>query len=247
MLAPERLRIAPIHTENGALVVSLAADVRARVLVGPRPPVPPDIPKLPPPQTLPAPSNSFAVSVPVMLPYDEAARLAMEQLRTKPIHAGTTQILIDRLKILPSRADVIVQARFCTRQSWDVLGLFDSCGEGYLRGAPQYDAKTGKIRVSRVRYDIATYSLFLTAIRGLARDAVAKEIGRHLVFDVSPNIGKIQHELREALSKPQGKGVLISGRIDSFGDPVLRWTTDGFIALFTAKGSLSAQLSPKAM
>jgi hypothetical protein len=243
LLSPERLRVMPIHTEDSALVIALAADVRAHVIVGPRPPVPENIPELPPPQTLQAPSNAFAVAIPVVLPYREATRLAMERLKRKPIRAGTMQVRVSKLQILPSRDDVIVEAHFCLRQSWDIFGLFDSCGEGYLRGVPQFDASTGKIRVTHVRYDIATYNLMLSALRGLAGDALAKQIEQHLVFDESGEIAKLKSEIRDALSKPQGKGIAITGHIDAFGDPTLRWTRDGFLALFTASGTLSANLS----
>lgn len=243
LLAPEQLGVTPLHTENGAIVIALAADVRAHVMVGPRPPAPDSIAKLPRPATLGASSSTFAVAVPVELPYGEAAQLAMDRLRKKPIRAGTTEIRIAKLQILPSRDDVIVQARFCIRQSWDIFGLFDSCGEGYLRGVPQYDASTGKIRVARVRYDIATYNLLLSALRGLAGDALAKQIEGHLVFDESHEIAKLKSEIANALSKPQGRGIAITGHIKSFGDPTLRWTKDGFLALFTASGTLSANLS----
>jgi len=245
LLAPERLRLTPIHTENGTLVIALAADVRAHVIVGPRPPAPETIPKLPPPQTLQAPSNAFAVAVPVMVSYGEAARLAMQRLKKKPIHAGTTQVRIEKLQFLPSRDDVIVQAYFCVGQSWDFLRLFDACGAGYLRGTPQYDAKNGKIRISHVRYDLATYSLLLSAVHAIAGEEVGKALEQQLVFDESRQIAKLKDEIRAALAKPQGKGVAITGKIQSFGDPTLRWTKDGFIALFTANGTLSANLAVK--
>jgi hypothetical protein len=245
LLSPERLRVTPVHTENGNLVIALAADVRAHVLVGPRPEGPEAVPKLPPAQTLEAPSNAFAISVPVLLPYREAARLAIVRLKRKPIYAGTSQVLIDKLQILPSRDDVIVQAHFCMRQSWDLLGLFDSCGEGFLRGVPQYDPRSGKIRVVHVQLDIATYNLLLNAVRGIAGDAIAKVVEQHLVFDESGQIAKLKNEIRVALAKPQGKGVAITGQIKSFGNPTLHWTRDGFIALFTASGTLSANLNVK--
>ena len=245
LLSPEQIKVTPIHTENGALVIALAAAVRAHVIVGPRPEVPEKLPKLPPPQTLQAPSNTFAVSVPVMLPYHEAARLAVVRLKRKPIYAGTSQILIDKLQILPSHDDVIVEAHFCMRQNWDLFGLFDSCGEGYLRGVPEYDSKSGRIHVSHVRLDIATYNLLLNAVRGIAGDTIAKIVEQHLVFDESRQIAKLKDEVRAALAKPQGKGVAITGQIRSFGDPTLHWTKDGFIALFTANGTLSANLNVK--
>jgi len=43
----------------------------------------------PPPAPVNGPSNHFAVSVPVVLPYDQAAKLALEALQKNPPRAGS--------------------------------------------------------------------------------------------------------------------------------------------------------------
>src|ERR1051326_7849601 len=91
LLAPERLRVTPLRTVDGNLVISLAADVRAHVVVGSAPAAPASIVKLPPPEVLAAPANTFAVSVPVTLSYADAARIAIQHLRKKPLRVGKSQ------------------------------------------------------------------------------------------------------------------------------------------------------------
>lgn len=245
LLSPEHLRITPLTTENESLAIALAADVRARVIVG-TPPAPPTAPvRLPPPEPLHTRSNMFRAAVPVSLSYGNAVRIAMDKLKKKPLHVGKTQVRIDKLQILPSAQDLVVAARFCIVQGWDFTHLLDSCGEVYLRGAPQFDAKTNIIRIANLHYDIATENLILKVMHALAGDQLGKALEQHLVFDESREVAKLKNEITGALAKPQGRGIAITGKIDSFGDPKLSWNNGGFLALVTATGTVSAGLSMK--
>jgi hypothetical protein len=245
VLAPQQLRITPIHTVNNALVVAMAADVRARVVLGDKPPVPQNPPPLPKPQPLQSASNGFTLAVPVTLSYGDAVKLAMAQMKKHPLKAAGAKVEIDKLHILPSGQDVVVAAHFCVGQKWDFTGLLSSCGDGYLRGVPKFDAATGKLRIDNVHYDIGTENLMLRIMKFLAGDELAKALQEHLVFDESKEIAKLENNIRDTLAKPQGKGVLLAGQIKSFGEPTLHWTKDGFIALLTATGTVSASISMK--
>lgn len=247
VLSPERIRVTPLHTIDGALVISLAADVRGHVVVGNAPAAPETLPKLPAPEPLEAPSNRFEVALPVTLSYGDAARLAMQHLKKKPLHVGKLQVRIDKLQIQPSGQDLIVAAQFCVPQAWDFSHLLDSCGQGYLRGTPQFDPKTSTIRVSNLHYDIGTENLMLRTVRALAGDAFGKVLQQNLVFDESKQIAKLKSDIAGALAKPQGRGIALAGKIESFGEPEVSWTKDGFLALLTAKGTLAANLNLKGM
>jgi hypothetical protein len=245
LLAPEALRIGRVQTVNGSLVVSLAADVRGRVVIGDTPPVPDKVLPLPRPEPLGTPSNRFAFTIPVTLPYDEAAKLALAQIQKKPPHVGSAQIKITKLEILPSGQDVVVAVHFCVAQKWDVFGWFDSCGDGYLRGMPVFDAATNNVRIANVHYDIGTEDMLLAVMHWLAGDELATQLQQHLVFNVAHDMDKLEASVTKALAKPQGKGVVISGQVTSFGPPTLGWTDKGFLALFTANGTVNASLDLK--
>ncbi|MGB8364732.1 MAG: DUF4403 family protein [Rhizomicrobium sp.] len=245
VLAPERIRISGPTTQNNAFVVSMGIDVRARVVVGDSPPEQPIDRALPAPAPLAAPANRFSFVVPVLLPYDEAAALAMRKLSGMPLRIGGALVRFERLAILPSGEDVIIAARFCVAQSWDKFGWFDSCGEGYLRGQPVFDAQSGTIRIARVHYDIATEGAILAAMRALAGDELSKALETKLVFHIARDIAKLDDELKTALARPQGRGVIVSGEVQSFGAPQLTWTKDGFLATFPAEGTIRAELNLK--
>ncbi|MFL5239286.1 MAG: DUF4403 family protein [Rhizomicrobium sp.] len=247
VLSPERLRITPLSTADGALVISLAAEVRGHVVVGQHPPVAETLPKLPAPQVLDAPSNRFEVTVPATLSFADAARLAMQHLKKKPLGAGKVRVRIDKLEILPSGQDLVVAAQFCVPQGWDFTHLLDSCGQVYLRGMPQFDAKASTIRISNVHYDIATENLMLRLMRALAGNEIGKALEQNLVFDESKQISKLKTDIAAALAKPEGRGIALTGKIDSFGEPKVSWTKDGFLALMSAKGTLAAKLNMKGM
>jgi Domain of unknown function (DUF4403) len=245
MLEPERVRISQPATRADSMIVSLGVDVHARVVVGEQPPDGTPDRALPPPSKLAAPSDRFAVVVPVLLPYGEAADLAMQKIAKNPVKAGSAKVRFEKLEILPSGQDVVVAARFCVGQGWDPFGWFDSCGEGYLRGLPVFDAHANVIRIVNVHYDIATEGMILATMRMLAGDSLSKALETKLVFSVGRDIDKLDAELKTALAKPQGRGVIVSGDIQSFGTPSLTWTKDGFLATFPANGTIRADLDLK--
>jgi hypothetical protein len=145
-----------------------------------------------------------------------------------------------RLEILPSGQDVILAASFCVDQRWDPTGLLSSCGSGYLRGLPKFDAASGTIRVVNVHYDVLTQGLMLSAVHALAGAALGHDLETRLTFSVASDLAKLRNQIGEAIARPQGRDVTISGRVEAFGAPSLTWTKDGFLATFTATGSVDA-------
>ena len=242
VLEPQALRIGRVESEEDALQVALAATVRGRVVIAAYPPPVKPLP-LPRPLPLGTPSSVFAFTIPVTLSYDEAAKLALDRLKKKPLHVGSTELKFDALKILPSGQDVVVGLHFCVAQSWDPFGWFDSCGEGYLRGVPVFDAATNEVRIAHVHYDPGTEDLLVKTMRWLAGGDLARQIEPHLVFNVARDMAKLEASVTRALAKPQGSGVQIYGEVQSFGRPTLGWTEQGFLALFTAKGAVHASLN----
>lgn len=244
VLNPQRIRIAQPTTQHDAFEVSLGVEVQARVVVSDRPPEEPlKTPPLPAPAPLSAPSNRFSFVVPALLPYDEAASLALARLDKKPLHMGSATVRFEKLEILPSGQDVVVALRFCVVQGWDPFGWFDACGDGYLRGAPVFDAASGTIRIAHVHYDIATQNLMLNLLKTIESDELDRLVQNNLVFSVASDLAKLDAELKTALAKPQRRGVSITGEIGSFGVPSLTWTKDGFLATFPAQGTISADLN----
>lgn len=242
VLEPVSVRVAQPSIRNDALVMAMGVEARAHVVVSETPPAGAPTRALPPPAPLGAASNRFAFVVPVLLPYGEAAALAQQRLAKTPIKLAGGHVRVERLAILPSGQDVVVAARFCVTQSWDPFGWFDSCGEGYLRGTPEFDAATRTIRIARIHYDIATEDMLLAAMRWLAGDEFGKTLETKLVFGVGRDLDKLDSELKSALARPQGRGVVISGTVDSFGRPSLTWTEQGFLATFPASGTIKAEL-----
>jgi len=244
LLEPEKISIAGPFTNNNVLSASISVQGRAHIVIADSEPQVKLAP-LPDPSPAAAASNAFAVSVPVLLPYAEAASLALQRLRDHPPRVSAAKVRFDKLEFLPSGQDVIVATHFCVAQSWDPFGWFDACGTAYLRGAPAFDPKTQTIRVIRVHYDIASENAMLAAMRALAGDELGKAMQTRLVFDVSKNIAKLEDDLRKTLAKRPARGVIITGDIQSFGPPTLTWTDEGFLADFTARGTIMADLNIK--
>jgi hypothetical protein len=242
VLQPERIRVGMPTVANNTLTAGLGVDVRARLVVSDdRPAVVPTL--LPPPASVAGPANHFAVSVPAVLPYSEAASLALDTLKKNPPRIGTHILQINALKITPSGQDVVIEAGFCIAEKWDPSDTLSGCGSGYLRGVPQYDAASQTIRIAHVHYDVLTQNWMLSVMRGLAGGDLAKAMEQALQFKVAGQIKSVQDSVRSSLAHPAGgEGMTISGVVQSFGPVTLSWTRDGFVATMSAEGSVHADL-----
>lgn len=241
VLQPERMRVGLPTVTGDALTMGLGIDARARFVASEDAPRVTPTP-LPPPAAVNGPSNHFAVSVPVVLTYDEAARLGLEAMQKKPPRAGSHTIAVSKLEIIPSGQDVVIYASFCIGERWDPTEALSGCGSGYLRGQPQFDPVTETIRIANLHFDVLTQDWMLRMMRGLAGGDLGKAMEKALQFKVGDQIRKVQSDVAAALAKPQGGVVAISGEVQSFGPATLTWSKDGFVTTMSAEGSVKAEL-----
>jgi hypothetical protein len=237
VLKPRSLGIMQPQIGNGALTLSLAVTARGEVVVQDEKPVNPPTP-LPEPAPLAQASNRFSIAIPFLLPYARAERLALDRLRQKPLRAAGMKMIFSELRILPSADYVEVETRFCADPDWDPTGWFASCGQVYLRGVPKFDPVTRIMRVTSLRYDVASANMMLDMMRAFAPGKLSSIIEQHLVFDESREIDRLEQQVRAELATPQGQALTISARIETFGAPNFAWTRDGFLAFLSADGEI---------
>ena len=241
VLAPERMGLSGPDIADQAIKLSLALAVRAQVLTQDAPPTVAPKP-LPAPSTFTGASNHFSFVVPASISYGDAASLSMRSLKARPLRVMGMNVRVAKLEILPSRDDIVIAASFCLDQPWDPTGLFSSCGTGYLRGAPVYDARTETIEVRQLHYDVLTEDTLLGAMRALAGPELGQALQHHLRFSVARSLDSLRKQVAAGVAKPQGRDVTISGKVESFEAPTLAWTKDGLLARFSASGTVHAEL-----
>jgi hypothetical protein len=217
--------------------------MRAHVVVGSKPDVGPLSP-LPAAQTVrEGAEDRFQFVVPVVLPYGEATRLAATEVDKHPIRVGrSTEVRISDLSIVPSHDDVVIAARFCVSRGWDLFRWFDSCGRGYLRGAPEFDAATDALKITKVAYDAGTAIALIGLVGGVLGSDLTAELQKDLMFDLSDRIAKLRSDIEAAIAKPEGKDLIISGKMETFQASSLNWTKDSFIVSLSAAGTVHALL-----
>jgi hypothetical protein len=237
VLRPEQLSVSQPHIGEGSVGISLGVAVRGHVVVQDQQPVNRPTP-LPRARQMTSKSDAFAFTVPLLLSYDRAAQLAMMSLARKPPQIATMAIRVQQLKILPSGQDVVVAASFCADPHWDPFGWFASCGTIYLRGTPTFDHVHQAIRIGNLHYDIASAGLLLKTMHVLAGSTFTQELQPHLVFDMKKEIGRLENQITSVLARPEGRDISISARVENFGEPSFTWTADGFLAEFSARGTV---------
>jgi hypothetical protein len=242
VLRPESVRLAQPRIEGGAVTISLSLMAHSEVLVQDNPPVNPPT-ALPAATMMAKPSDEFRFMVPVLLPYERAAQLAMASLTKNPPHFAGFKMRINALRFQPSGQDVVVSVNFCADPQWDPFGWFESCGDVYLRGTPTFDAINQLITIQHLHYDIASASLMLRTLHALAGKFLVERLKQDLTFDESRDIARLESRLTTVLAKPQGQGLTIEAQVQSFGTPSFMWTASGFLAQCYVQGKVKTRLS----
>jgi hypothetical protein len=80
-------------------------------------------------------------------------------------------------------------------------------------------------------------------VRALAGDALTQSLQSHLVFHEARDIGRLKDQVVSALAKPEGRELSLSAQVQSFGEPSFTWTADGFLAQFSARGTVKAAVN----
>jgi len=241
VLRPKQLIVSQPLVRGGAVTISMGLAAEAHVAVQETPPDNPPTP-LPPADTNESPSNDFSFAVPVLLSYDDAARLALASLAKRPPNVAGLTLKFSELAILPSKDDIVVSTRFCADPNWDPFGWFASCARIYLRGRPAFDAVKKTIQVTNLRYDIASADRMFQAVHALAGDDFVSALQSHLVFPLADRMDQLQQQITAVLAKPEGRDVVISAKLETMGDPQFTWTKDGFLAVLTARGKSTVTL-----
>jgi len=242
VLRPEQLNISQPRIQDGAVAITLGIAARGRVVVQDTQPAnsPTALPRA---HVMVGPSDTFSFAVPLLLPYDQAARLALASLSRRPLRFATMTVDFKQLQILPSSKDVVVVAKFCADPRWDWFSWFASCGTVYLRGEPAFDPVGQAIRIKDLHYDIASANLVLNITQALAGRALEQVLQDHLVFHEAKEIDRLKSQISSTLATPRGRDLTISGQVQSFGEPLFTWTTDGFLAQFSAQGKINVAVS----
>ena len=241
VLRPNQVIVSQPLVHDGVVTISMGLAAEAHVAVQE---MPPD--NLPAP--LPAaniranPSNDFSFAVPVLLSYDEAAKLALASLAKRPPRVAGLTLEFSQLSVLPSRDDIVVSTKFCADPDWDPFGWFASCARVYLRGTPAFDPAHKTIQVTNLHYDIASANLIFRVMHTLAGDGFVSALQSHLDFPLADRMDRLQQQITAILAKPEGRDVVVSARLETFGDPQFTWTRDGFLAVLTARGKSMATL-----
>jgi len=242
VLRPKQLSVSQPSLRNGAVAISLGVGAQAHVAVQEAPPdnVPAPLPLA---DTHAAPSDAFSFSVPVMLSYEEAARLARATLEKKPLHLSGLTLKFSGLSILPSGQDIVVFTRFCADPDWDPFGWFASCAGVYLRGRPVFESARKTVRIVNLHYDIDSANLMFRAMRTVSGAAFISALQSHLVFPQADRIDRLERQVAALLARPEGREFVVSAKLETFGDPVFTWTKDGFLAVFAARGKSAVSLN----
>jgi FKBP-type peptidyl-prolyl cis-trans isomerase (trigger factor) len=88
-------------------------------------------------------------------------------------------------------------------------------GVFYLLGNPEFDSKTGHLKLKNVEYDIATKNVLIKSAKWLLDETIRKKLEEQMDFDMSALVQDTKKSINESLNQKMDYGVQLKGLLTS--------------------------------
>jgi len=116
---------------------------------------------------------------------------------------GKEKIQVTYMKLFPANEKLGVEVGFTGTKK----GVF------YLLGNPEFDSKSGHLKLKNVEYDIATKNVLIKSAKWLLDETIRKKLEEQMDFDMSDVVNSTKKSINESLNQKMDFGVQLKGAL----------------------------------
>jgi len=224
---PQDIGMSPIVVRNDTLYSQVIIESKPAVKVGGRPQ---GLQALPLPSFEPREETfeGFAISIGAQVSYEEAERIARQQLVGETFSYGKRQVKVNDIGLYGQEDKVIV--------STALEGTYN--GTIYLEGRPVYDLRKNAIEIKDLDYTLDTKSALYKSASWLLKGTIKNRIQDNINFLVDANLSESKEMMQKQLDNyPIAAGINLRGEVDELSIRDIYIVKDGLYAdiLLTGK------------
>ncbi len=149
--------------------------------------------------------NGFEVYTDLAMNYDSLSKQVFSTIQNESFALGKEKIRVTYMKLFPANEKLGVEVGFTGTKK----GVF------YLLGNPEFDSKTGHLKLKNVEYDIATKNVLIKSAKWLLDETIRKKLEEQMDFDMSALVQDTKKSINESLNQKMDYGVQLKGLLTS--------------------------------
>jgi len=175
---------------------------------------------------------SFHISLEGELSYNEATKLANDQLKDKDFTISNHHIIIKDIQINGLGDKLIIQIK--------ISGTLN--GVVYFVAVPYYDTENQTIYIRYFDYSIETKNALIKMANWMMHDEFKNLVSSKLKFNISNQLKKDSEDLTQALNRKIDPYIQLSGSISSISTSGVFITDNSIKTVLVANGSINIRV-----
>lgn len=204
VIHPQAVTMTPLQMTPQAILATIMVESKPRLRVGsvPAPVVPAS---LPPFKYADATQQDFVIYLNAEVPYEEAERIAREQLAGETFSSGNRSVTLEDIELYGKGSTLIVNAQ--------LTGSYK--GNVYLEGRPYFNLRRNSIDVSDLNFTLETQNFLHKTAGWLLRSNLRRTIQENLDFFLDYNLKELEAELQKQLHHYQvTENIYLNGKLE---------------------------------
>ncbi len=204
VINPQAITMTPLQMNPQAISATIMVESRPRLRIGAMPD-PVVLAALPPFKYVEAAKQDFVIYLNAEVPYEEAERIAREQLAGETFSSGNRSVTLEDVELYGKGSTLIVNAQ--------LSGSFN--GNVYLEGRPYFNLRNNSIDVSDLNFTLETQNFLHKTAGWLLKSNLKRTIQENLDFFLDYNLKELEAELQKQLDHYQvNENIYLNGKLE---------------------------------
>ncbi len=204
LIDPRSVTMTPMQMTPAAITATIMVESRPRLRIGSRPEALSPTP-LPSFRFAEAERRDFVIYLNAEVPYEEAERIAREQLLGETFSSGNRSVTVEDVELYGKGATMIVNTQ--------LSGSFK--GNVYFEGRPYFNLQRNSIDISDLNFTLETQNFLHKTAGWLLKSNLKRTIQQNLDFLLDTNLKDLEVELQKQLDHyPISQSIYLRGKLD---------------------------------
>lgn len=193
---------------------------------------------LPPFQYSEEAADNFEIHLRTEVTYEEAERLAKEQLLGETFSQGSRSVTIEGIELYGSGEELVVNTQ--------LTGSYN--GSVFMTGKPVYNRRKNAIDIKDLKFTLETKSFLIKSASWLLKSTIKKKIQENMDFLLDYNLTEMKNQFQEQLKEYKAaEGVLIKGNLEELNIENAYLTSESMKVDVALRGNLNVLVTGLAL
>lgn len=182
----------------------------------------------------PAGEESFTLFLNTDISYDQAEKIAKDQILGETYSSGNKSVTIEDIELYGQADQLIVNTK--------LSGSYN--GSVYMEGKPTFNRKKNSIDIKDLNFTLDTKNFLIKSAGWLLKSTIKKQIQDNLDFILDYNLSEMEKQIQSQLANYSFQdGISLKGNLEGLNIENAYLTPQGMRVVIALNGKLGMQIS----